>query len=116
MDGVRKLDRVCRSGGEGADGRRVAVLLDESYTTLAATAPPGPLNVNDDEPTVEAVTARLKVAETEAARAMFVAPFAGVEALTVSGTGVAGTVNVQLYAVPSCAPSVAAIVGPRRAV
>jgi hypothetical protein len=57
----------------------------------------------------EAVTSRLKVAMTVVSRGTPVAPPAGVADATVSGTAVAGTLKLQVYGLPSVAPSVASI-------
>jgi hypothetical protein len=72
--------------------------------------------------TFEAVTVagsseRLSVAVTEASRETSVAPDAGLVETTDGGAGgVDGTLNDQLYGVPSVAPSVAATVPLRRTV
>jgi hypothetical protein len=85
------------------DGVNVAVLLVESYETVAATAPDGPVSVKLDDVIVVESIAREKVALTAVPVETPVAFVAGEVDVTVGG--VLTVVKLQVTADASAAPS-----------
>src|SRR5204863_5003773 len=100
-----------------AAGVSVAVVVAESYATLAATAvPSGFFSVQLVLVIVAESIPRENVAVGCAPVATPVAPLAGVVAVTAGGAGAAAVVKLQLAGVPSATPSLEATVASSRAV